>query len=76
LNRVEKWQGSRLQQTRVTRTKMASLVGKLLQKGNEIVVDGKLVTNTYETKEGEKRYGTSIELNEFLLLTKSTETAK
>ena len=48
--------------------KTAELVGKLLQKGNEIVVDGKLVTNTYETKEGEKRYGTSIELNEFLLL--------
>jgi single-strand DNA-binding protein len=56
--------------------KTAELVGKLLQKGNEIVVDGKLVTNTYETKEGEKRYGTSIELNEFLLLTKSTESAK
>jgi len=56
--------------------KTAELVGKLLQKGNEIVVDGKLVTTTYETKEGEKRYGTSIELNEFLLLAKSTETAK
>ncbi len=56
--------------------KTAELVGKLLQKGNEIVVDGKLITNTYETKEGEKRYGTSIEMNEFLLLTKRTEAAK
>lgn len=53
--------------------KTAELVGKLLNKGNEIVVDGKLITNTYETKEGEKRYGTSIELNEFLLLTKNSE---
>ena len=56
--------------------KTAELVGKLLQKGNEIAVDGKLVTNTYETKEGEKRYGTSIELNDFLLLTKNTEKNK
>ena len=56
--------------------KTAELVGKLLKKGNEIVVDGKLVTNTYETKGGEKRYGTSIELNEFLLLTRNMETVK
>ena len=56
--------------------KTAELVGKLLQKGNEIAVDGRLVTNTYETKEGEKRYGTSIELNDFLLLTKNTEKNK
>lgn len=53
--------------------KTAELVGKLLQKGNEVVVDGKLITNVYETKEGEKRYGTSIELNEFLLLTKNAD---
>lgn len=56
--------------------KTAELVGKLLNKGNEIVVDGKLITNVYETKEGEKRYGTSIELNEFLLLTKANEDQK
>lgn len=56
--------------------KTAELVGKLLQKGNEVVVDGKLITNAYETKEGEKRYGTTIELNEFLLLTKNQEVNK
>ena len=48
--------------------KTADLVAKMLNKGQEIVVDGKIVHNTYETKTGEKRYGTTIELNEFLLV--------
>jgi single-strand DNA-binding protein len=47
----------------------AELVSKLLIKGHEIVLDGKLVNDNYETKKGEKRYTTSIELRDFLLLT-------
>jgi single-strand DNA-binding protein len=50
--------------------KTADRIAKLLNKGQEVVVEGKLVNNSYETKEGEKRYGTVIEINEFLLLTK------
>ena len=41
---------------------------KLLNKGQEVVVEGRLVNNSYETKDGEKRYGTTVEINEFLLL--------
>jgi single-strand DNA-binding protein len=48
--------------------KTAELVGKLLNKGSEVVVEGKIVNNSYETKEGEKRYGTNIEISEFLLI--------
>ena len=53
--------------------KTADLIGKLLNKGQEVVVEGKLVNNSYETKEGEKRYGTTIEVNEFLLLAPKNE---
>ncbi|MCO5259375.1 MAG: single-stranded DNA-binding protein [Crocinitomicaceae bacterium] len=49
--------------------KTAELVKNLLAKGQEIVVEGKLVNNSYESKTGEKRFSTDIEMNEFLLLT-------
>ena len=48
---------------------IAELASKLLMKGHEVALDGKLVNESYETKNGEKRYSTTIELREFLLLT-------
>lgn len=53
--------------------KTAELVEKLIHKGFEIIIEGKLITNVYETKDGEKRYGTSIELREFLILTNKSK---
>jgi single-strand DNA-binding protein len=55
--------------------RIAERVKKVLHKGQEVIVEGKLVHQTYETKEGEKRYGTVIEATEFLLLTPKAETA-
>jgi len=55
--------------------RIAERVKKALNKGQEVIVEGKLVHQNYETKEGEKRYGTVIEATEFLLLTPKTETA-
>lgn len=49
--------------------KVAERVDKALKKGQEIIVEGKLVHKTYESKTGEKRYSTIIEATEFLLLT-------
>ena len=48
--------------------KTANLVGKILSKGQEVIVQGRLVNKSYETKSGEKRYSTEIEMNEFLAL--------
>lgn len=48
--------------------KTAELVEKLLVKGSEVAVDGKLGSRTYETEAGEKRYVTEVTVNEFLLL--------
>jgi single-strand DNA-binding protein len=55
--------------------KTAELVSKLLAKGQEIVVQGKIVNENYETKTGEKRYSTSIEVNEFLMLSPKSDNA-
>jgi single-strand DNA-binding protein len=53
--------------------KTADLIAKLLKKGQEVVVEGRLVNNSYETKEGEKRYGTNIEVSDFLILAPKNE---
>lgn len=53
--------------------KIAERVQKSLNKGQEIIVEGKLVHKSYETKTGEKRFETIIEASEFLLLTPKTE---
>ena len=48
--------------------KQADLVEKLLKKGSEVAIDGKLNNNSYTDKDGVKRYATDIVLNEFSLL--------
>lgn len=48
--------------------KTADLAQKLLTKGQEIIIEGRLVNQSYETKTGEKRYSTSITASEFLIL--------
>lgn len=48
--------------------KLAERINKVLSKGQEIILEGKLVNQSYETKAGEKRYSTIIEVTEFLLL--------
>jgi single-strand DNA-binding protein len=48
--------------------RIAERVKKALNKGQEVIVEGKLVHQSYETKTGEKRFTTIIEATEFLLL--------
>ena len=48
--------------------RIADRVVDVLQKGQEVLLNGRIVNNSYETKDGEKRYGTSIEMNEFLMI--------
>jgi len=38
-----------------------------LDKGKEIALQGKLTYNSYEDKEGNKKYTTEIVVNEFLM---------
>lgn len=46
--------------------KTAELMEKLLFKGNEVAVQGKLTHRTYEDKEGTVRNFTEIVINEFM----------
>ncbi len=48
--------------------KTAENAEKILQKGNEIAIDGKLTNHSYEDKDGVKKYITEIVVNEFLKL--------
>ena len=48
--------------------KTADIIEKYLEKGNEVAIEGKLTSRSYETKEGDKRYVTEIVCNELLML--------
>jgi len=48
--------------------RLAELVEDYLVKGKEVAVEGKLMTRSYQTDAGEKRYFTEIRCEELLLL--------
>jgi single-strand DNA-binding protein len=50
--------------------KLAERIAKLLDKGSEVVIEGRLVHQQYESKSGEKRSSSEVELNEFILINK------
>jgi single-strand DNA-binding protein len=48
--------------------KTAEIIEKYVKKGNEIAIEGRLTTNSWEDKDGNKRYTTEIIVNELLML--------
>lgn len=48
--------------------KLAEIAEKLLSKGIQVIIDGKLSTSTYDDKEGNKKYFTEVVANEMLVL--------
>lgn len=48
--------------------KTAEIVEKYLTKGNEVAIEGKLTTRSYEDKAGVKKYVTEVVVNELLML--------
>ena len=48
--------------------KTADLIEKYLAKGQEIAVDGKLIHETYDAKDGTKRHSTKVQINELVML--------
>lgn len=53
--------------------KVAEVVEKILTKGAEVAVDGKLVSKSYTDKEGVKKYVTEVQVSEVLLLDKASK---
>ncbi|NOU45895.1 MAG: single-stranded DNA-binding protein [Bacteroidales bacterium] len=52
--------------------KTAEIVEKLVKKGKEIVIEGKLASNTWEDKEGVKHYNVQVVINELLAIEKAS----
>ncbi|MCL9803981.1 single-stranded DNA-binding protein [Flavobacterium amniphilum] len=50
--------------------KTAEIIESFVNKGKEIMIEGKLTYNSWEDKNGDKRYSTEIVINELLLLGK------
>ena len=49
----------------------AELMAQILEKGNEVAIQGKLVHRMYEDKEGNVKYTSEVKVNEFIKITKS-----
>ena len=67
-------QGNKVERTYwhniVVRNGLVKVVENYVNKGQEIMVEGKLTSRSYESKEGDKRYITEIICNELLMLSK------
>jgi single-strand DNA-binding protein len=50
----------------------AGFVERNVQKGYELMVEGKLVNKSYDAKDGTKRYVTEIEVSELMIVNKRT----
>ena len=48
--------------------KIAEIIEQFLQKGSEVMIEGKLVSRSFEDHEGNKRYITEVVCNELLML--------
>jgi single-strand DNA-binding protein len=64
----EVWQDNTQWHTINAWGKLAEKAQKALDKGVEVVIEGKLVQQSYELKGGEKRYTTVVEASDFLLV--------
>lgn len=48
--------------------KTAEIIEQYLEKGSEVVIEGKLTSRSFEDNEGNKRYVTEVVCNELLML--------
>lgn len=54
--------------------KVAEIVEKYLTKGKEVAIEGKLISRSYNDKDGNKKYITEVQVSELLMLgVKATE---
>lgn len=48
--------------------KTAEFMGKYLQKGSEVVIEGKLINRNYTDKAGVKKYITEVQVNDLVIV--------
>ena len=65
-------EGERVEETQwhnvVAWGKLAEIAEKILSKGIQVVIDGKLHNSSYDDKDGVKRYKTEVVANELLVV--------
>jgi len=65
-------QGEKIQNTEwhnvVAWGKIAEIIENYVTKGNEVAIEGKLTTRSWDDKEGVKRYITEVVCNELLMI--------
>jgi single-strand DNA-binding protein len=66
-NKAGEWETSTQWHNLTAWGKLAENLAKNAEKGNEIAIEGKLINKSYETKEGEKRYSTEIEIYDYMV---------
>lgn len=68
-------QGVRVENTQwhtiVAFGKVVDILEKYVRKGQEIALEGKLTSNSWDDKDGNKRYTVEVVLNELVLLQKT-----
>lgn len=69
------WQESTQWHHIVAWGKLAERLVKTADKGDEIILEGRLSNRQYETKTGEKRYATEVELSDFMMVQYKTDKA-
>jgi single-strand DNA-binding protein len=71
--------GEKIEETQwhnvVAWNKLAEIVEGFVEKGSYLVLEGKIVNRSYESKEGEKRYVTEIVANELNFLSAKKDKA-
>ncbi|MCF6308705.1 MAG: single-stranded DNA-binding protein [Flavobacteriaceae bacterium] len=65
-------QGEKIQNTEwhnvVAWGKTAEIIENYVTKGNEVAIEGKLTTRSWDDKDGNKRYTTEVVCNELLMI--------
>lgn len=68
--------GERVEETQwhnlVAWGKTAEVIGKIVKKGREVAVEGKLTSRLWEDKEGKKHQVVEVVINEIMLLEKAS----
>lgn len=73
-NKTGDWVENTTWHTIVAWGKLAERCEKQVKKGTKIILQGKLTQDSYETKEGEKRYKTEVNMREFMLMNRDKDT--
>jgi single-strand DNA-binding protein len=66
-NKAGEWVNNTEWHTITAWGKVVDRVMKVMDKGMEVMIEGKLIHNQYETADGQKRSSTEVVINDFML---------